>query len=295
MSGATEGSSLAKQLIHKFCWGSFSPQQVQGLAFAAVQDLKLANPDFSLPDLEKLAQLGGSGQYPSRCNSELLAFLEPSVKLSPAFTASLPFKAPLLDQQQDFLLPHQVFADIYREYPDAFQQNLLNSEDELERFWEAAKGNPQYDDHPIRDRPNFSRKCIPIGMHGDDVPITGIGKGWTSKMTMFSWFSMVALGRNTKDKMHLIYAACLLRKAPSPARGSKYFAQFLPTSCLVPLVAMAWCLSRFRCGRKPVLHLKSTNFCSLVCQPQNTSCSSLFRVWFPENPCHRLNTLTPDL
>lgn len=220
MSGATEGSSLAKQLIHKFCWGSFSPQQVQGLAFAAVQDLKLANPDFSLPDLEKLAQLGGSGQYPSRCNSELLAFLEPSVKLSPAFTASLPFKAPLMDQQQDFLLPHQVFADIYREYPDAFQQNLLNSEDELERFWEAAKGNPQYDDHPIRDRPNFSRKCIPIGMHGDDVPITGIGKGWTSKMTMFSWFSMVALGRNTKDKMHLIYACFEKLRARQGARNT---------------------------------------------------------------------------
>ncbi|OLP80377.1 hypothetical protein AK812_SmicGene39217 [Symbiodinium microadriaticum] len=206
MMDAPEQSALAKQLIEKYVWGTYSPQQVQSLAFAAVQDLQHANASFHYPDLERLARLGTSGQYPSRCNSELLAFLEPSVKLCPAYTATVPFKAPLLDKQQDMLLPHEVFSSMFHQYPEAFENNLLNSEAELERFWEAARNHPQYQGHPISDRDTFQRKCVPIGIHGDDVPITGIGKGWTSKMTIFSWYSMTALGRSTKDKMHLIYA-----------------------------------------------------------------------------------------
>ena len=57
----------------------------------------------------------------------------------------------------------------------------------------------------MRTRENFRTKCIPVGMHVDDVPITGLGKTLVSKMTQFSWFSLLSIDRSTKDKMMWIY------------------------------------------------------------------------------------------
>ena len=45
---------------------------------------------------------------------------------------------------------------------------------------------------------------MPIGLHGDDVPITGVGKAWAQLMTVFSWSSLIATGE-TRDRQYFIY------------------------------------------------------------------------------------------
>jgi hypothetical protein len=58
--------------------------------------------------------------------------------------------------------------------------------------------------HSVKDRENFSTLCVPFSLHGDDVPITGVGKVWCSMMTTFSMCSMVATGE-TRDMSFFIY------------------------------------------------------------------------------------------
>ena len=51
MMDAPEQNALAKQLIEKYVWGTYSPQQVQSLALSKTYNM----PSFHYPDLEKLA------------------------------------------------------------------------------------------------------------------------------------------------------------------------------------------------------------------------------------------------
>ena len=101
---------------------------------------------------------------------------------------SLPFKAPLGDRTQSLLLPHEMFASIYEHYPHAWTQNIIPDEETLGTFWDSVAAHPQMAGHPIAARPDFRSRCIPLGLHGDDVPITGLGKIWVSKMTQLSFF-----------------------------------------------------------------------------------------------------------
>ena len=36
--------------------------------------------------------------------------------------------------------------------------------------------------------------AVPIAIHGDGVPIVGLGKGWSRVMTLSSWYSLVGQG-----------------------------------------------------------------------------------------------------
>ncbi|CAE7347940.1 unnamed protein product, partial [Symbiodinium sp. KB8] len=183
-----------------------SPQQVQSLAHAALIDMQKVSPTSSMPDLVNLAKLGNYGRSPSNCHRELLALVEPKVKLPEPYRQRLPFKEPLGDSEQAFFLPHELFSKIFTEYPEQFKASLVPSQDSLAEFWSQMEQNPQWEGHELRSRPGFERLCVPLGIHGDDVPITGIGKGWNSKMTIFSLFSLVAVEQKTREKMLLLYA-----------------------------------------------------------------------------------------
>ena len=65
--------------------------------------------------------------------------------------------------------------------------------------------NPQLKDHPVRYRRDWKRRAIPLVLHGDGVPLTGIGKSWSKLMDVFSISSH--LGRcPTRLRMCLIFA-----------------------------------------------------------------------------------------
>ena len=90
------------------------------------------------------------------------------------------------------LLPHELFASLYHDYPQAFEKNILpgfpDESQKLETFWQSVHNHPSLQQHPLKTRPEYWQKAVPLGIHGDDVPITGMGKTWVTKITQWSGF-----------------------------------------------------------------------------------------------------------
>ena len=97
--------------------------------------------------------------------------------------------------------PHATMATLY-EHPqkNIFNERILPDVDELERFWNAMEDNPQLKDHPVRARRDWKRRAIPLVLHGDGVPLTGLGKSRTKFMDVFSISSLLGRG-STRLKM----------------------------------------------------------------------------------------------
>ena len=199
-------SSLATHLIYQFAWGAYSPQEVQRLASLALNDMKkVARPEDLPQDLIDVAAIGAGGKHPSKCHGDLIKLVEPQIKLPQPTVAKLPFKAPVKEHDQAMFLPHEVFASLYKDYGDAWVRSMVPSEGNIPEFWDSVAEHPSLQNHPLKLRGDFRSKCIPIGLHGDDVPCTGLGKCWVSKQTQFSWYSLLATGESTKDGMFWIY------------------------------------------------------------------------------------------
>lgn len=98
------------------------------------------------------------------------------------------------------LLPHEMFANLYAEYGESFQKLLVGPAGELAKFWKSAKKHPALAGHP--HLVNLS-KTVPIGVHGDGVPITGKGKIWVRTAWVYSWSSLIAQAP-TKEKQLFI-------------------------------------------------------------------------------------------
>ena len=56
----------------------------------------------------------------------------------------------------------------------------------------------------ISQKPGYRHRCILISMHGDAVPITGVGKVWCELLTVVSWSAMTGFG-NTKAGQFFVY------------------------------------------------------------------------------------------
>ena len=93
------------------------------------------------------------------------------------------------------IYPHELFATLYQDYPDVFLERILGGDkNNVPKFWEAAKNNPVYQAHPVQKRPRHTHMCIPITVHGDGVPVTGVGKSWSRSADIFSWCSCLSEG-----------------------------------------------------------------------------------------------------
>ena len=172
---------------------------------------------------------------------------------------TLPFKEPLGDRTQSLLFPHEMFASIYEHYPHAWTQNILPDAETLGIFWDSMAAHPQMVGHPIAARPDFRSRCIPLGLHGDDVPITGIGKIWVSKMTLSHFFRCWR------------WVAAREIKCYGYTASSRSFALVLGNGAL--------CAPFFRCwlGRS----CGSSSGCGPIATGEGECCSALQnRTWF---------------
>lgn len=195
--------SLSDLLVMKWAWGSFSARLVQQVAAASVAD------GLNKPFVRKLATLGSSGRLPQHCHSDLLRHL-PTTHLHEAlyefavWVAKPP--AGIIQVGHEILLPHQLLHAMYTHHKDVFVRRLLGgSENNVQRFWEQMTAHPAYDQHPLSRRPDHKAKCIPIALHGDGVPVAGIGKSWSKSMDAYSWASLLTTG-SVADCHFLIYA-----------------------------------------------------------------------------------------
>ena len=81
---------------------------------------------------------------------------------------------------------------MYHHYPGAWQKTMVPSEDHVKQWWASTQNHPFLEGHPLPvDHPNYKSYTVPLLMHGDGVPVTGIAKGWSKVATIFSWASML--------------------------------------------------------------------------------------------------------
>ena len=198
-------SALARLLLTLFSWGEMSPQLVQKIASAAFEDAQaLLAGQSNLQDLERIALIGSAGRYPNKCYFELLRAVPFKVSIPVATPCKLTFKESLGDLTQHVLLPHELFAALFHSYPSIWHKSIMPDVDRLERFWQLNSDHPAFRDSEIRHIRGYSRLVIPLSMHGDGVPITGVGKSWCQQMTTFSWSSMIGVG-TTQYMQFLIF------------------------------------------------------------------------------------------
>jgi hypothetical protein len=93
-------------------------------------------------------------------------------------TFDIPFntQAGLKFYSQAMLLPHEAFAAVFAKYPVAFQSRILGKSGRLQQFWSDMETHPQMLGHPLTARADYRQKAIPLSLHGDGVPVAGVGK-----------------------------------------------------------------------------------------------------------------------
>lgn len=166
-------SALASFLLEQWAWGHMSAPQIQKIAACAEAD------GLAQEEIKVLAGLGGHGRYARNCHPELLRRLQPHALASAIGKVEIPIKAPqagFARVQQEFVLPHQLFAALYERHPEKFRERFLGAEGKMTEFWAAASRHPMLTNHAVLSRRDYRTKGIPISLHGDGVPVAGIGK-----------------------------------------------------------------------------------------------------------------------
>lgn len=226
----TRQSALAQWLLMMFAWGHFSVQRCQNISKLVMQDLEKfkAGNTGVWDDVEVMSKLGSGGLYQNKMHADLMRKCSGIAQVSEPYEAQVDYLPPLGVQKQDLLLPHEVFSSIYHHYPATWRLTMVPNESKVAEFWEAVKDHPTMVDSPlITDKANYRTRCVPIILHGDGAPITGIGKGWSKNATVFSWASML-VHSGTKEGMRFIWGAfdklCKTDDVETGAMGT--FSQF---------------------------------------------------------------------
>jgi len=78
------------------------------------------------------------------------------------------------------------------------------SADNLAPFWRDQRRHPSLIGHPMVAAANWQSTFIPLGLHGDGVPVVGIGKSWSRSVEVVSWGSCLGTG-STILKTYMIF------------------------------------------------------------------------------------------
>ena len=185
-------SALAECLLHSWAWGSMSAPMVQRIASCAKAD------GAKHADLDKLASLGSAGAHPKNCNSELLTKLSPTPIRSTLRLMDVYIKKPphsIMKLQHYVRWPHELFACLYQNHRDIFLESFLGGKEKnISEFWKAMADHPSYSSHPLKERADHQTRCIPFALHGDGVPVAGVGKAWSKSVEALSMSSMIGRG-----------------------------------------------------------------------------------------------------
>ena len=99
----------------------------------------------------------------------------------------LELKTQVVEKSQQIFLPHVMFSDLYHKYPSKWQAHVAPSVEVIEGFWAAMADHPLVQCTPIRGREGYQQHCIPIRVHGDEVPVVGVGRAWQKLFLVLSW------------------------------------------------------------------------------------------------------------
>jgi hypothetical protein len=200
----TCGSRLYFLLVNWILWGHISPNMAQKVAHAANKD------GLMHPEVERIAKLGSWGTYPGNVWRD---FQRACPNISNATSClrlfSIPMKAhpfPCIPVECNMLEPHRIFAWMYQNAPNSFRDRLCGgSFQRLETFWTEMEDFPMYQQHPIRTREGHRQYGIPIKIHGDGVPISGLGKSWLKLAEVCSWQSCLVVGESWTNMFMMFF------------------------------------------------------------------------------------------
>ena len=137
--------------------------------------------------------------------------LSKTTALPPPLQAPLPYKDGV--HPAFILLPHELFAYMW-DHQDVWKRKMLSDPNKLREFWNSMDGHPAMFNHPLKDYDDFEDWCLPISMHGDEVPVFGVGKIWSRCFHFLGapWYKMLWGVRALKScSIFLVY----LKSSPS--------------------------------------------------------------------------------
>ena len=186
---------------------------------------------FVPPELDVMGKLGASGQYPNKIYGQLMAKTEAVISLPACFEHKFSFVKPRKAEfRQLLMLPHLLFSHIYHNEKALWHRAFVASSQRLEDFWSAVKAvpHPAWVKHPLRLQEEAgkrsTKKCVPLSIHGDEVPVAGLGKVWGRKMVNWSFSSLAGLG-STKSSQFWIWG--MFEKVGVPGKTLEEFFEVL--------------------------------------------------------------------
>ena len=177
--------------------GLLSAVMVHRIPNAAVKDLAKARDGFWVPDLERISRL----QHGKNLQKSLDTRLAKIPSMPRPMDVDIPLKGQVPDiPSSSVLLPHEMLHAMYLS-AEGWESSVLPDPTLLPKLWETFSGHPCMQGHPIKDKPGWQTKAIPLCMHGDEVPVVEVGKIWSRSASLFSFFSMMATlaGRSAED------------------------------------------------------------------------------------------------
>ena len=193
-------SCLQILLMTHFAKGIMSAAQVHEFAVAAKKDIDMAKEGYHFPKLDSIVKIQHSKNF------------NPSIMKELAKDSDLPmpreFDIPMEDTgmgsaSSSILLPHELFHHLFHN-AKGWASSILPDQRLLRKFWNSFKEHPAMASHPVLARTNYQDYCIPLSLHGDETPITGVGKIWCRKALLLTWSSLIAIaGGNSSEDCNL--------------------------------------------------------------------------------------------
>jgi hypothetical protein len=226
-------SVFATFVIMLWTWGMLSPQRVQKLCNLMYEDVQRLNEyhahkfDIDIEefhdyeDISKLRAIGCNGIYPNNCNRDLTAILgNVSITLPrPVLMNIKVSKLKTVGVAQYLLWPHQLFSQIFHNYPRAWAARITTGSAQLQEFWNSQIGSPQFV-ADFQNRVGIWTHGVPLGLHGDGVCVAGRGKSWRQMLDVWSWCSLVGTGRSYE---RLFYIFSIFQSMLVTTSGSKTY------------------------------------------------------------------------
>ena len=188
-TGMPEHSELALFLMKSVFWGEVS------IAFVVTVVVLACNEYPKHPDMLKLSAMEAAG--PTNSSSQfwkkLSRFPLEAANKTFQIPARVPFN-PLHYINFTMMMPHLVFATLYKSYPFEFCRRFAGGLfANISAFWEAQKDHPALEGHDMKKhhRCNYKKFAILLFSHGDDVATTGVGRTWSKSIAIISWGSLL--------------------------------------------------------------------------------------------------------
>jgi hypothetical protein len=104
-----------------------------------------------------------------------------------------------------------MLVHVFENFRPAFERLICSGTDALATFWASQTAHPGLAQHPLRGRRDFRHRAIPLSLHGDGVPITGVSRSWGRSLMALSFSSLMGLGTTlqTQFLMFSVFAHLL--------------------------------------------------------------------------------------